>query len=268
MNKAKARFLSVFTLLSRLPVRAVFEPDYSRADFWMPAISPLVSLAAAAGAGAGWLLFRDPLLAALCAIALQYWCFNLFHLDGLLDSADALAPFAAREKRLAILKDSRIGSYAFFYGWLALAARLAALAALFRAGPAFALAGLLAAPLAGRTASAIVPLMSAPARPDGLGALMKGFSPWRVAAGFLAGALPGAACAIASARYALALAAGVAALAAALAAGSWMARLYRSRVDGFTGDALGAAVELGELLCLLALAILSGGLGAHIPGLA
>lgn len=256
MKQGVSRFLSVFTLLSRLPARVSFEPDYSRADFWMPAMSPIVSVFAAAGAAIGLLLVRDPFLAAICAIIVQYWCFNLFHLDGLLDTADAMAPFVSREKRMEILKDSRIGSYAFFFGTVALAAKAGAMVVLFREGLLPAVVAVLAAPLAGRLAAALVPLLAPPARPDGLGALMKGFSAGRVVLGGFAGALPLAVvAAFWGGRAApVALVALGAILVGAAAGGVGLARLYRGRIGGFTGDALGAAVETGELATLLVLA--------------
>lgn len=255
MKRGVSRFLSVFTLLSRLPVKASFEPDYSRADFWMPAMSPIVSVFAAAGAALGLLLVRDPFLGAIFAIAVQYWCFNLFHLDGLLDTADAMAPYASREKRLEILKDSRIGSYAFFFGTVALAAKAGAMVVLFRESLLAAVVAVLAAPLAGRLAAALVPIIAPPARPEGLGALMKGFSAGRVVLGGLVGALPLAAVALWGSQAILAVLVGLGAiLAGAAAGGLGLARLYRARIGGFTGDALGAAVETGELVSLLVLA--------------
>jgi len=255
MKQGVSRFLSVFTLLSRLPVKASFEPDYSRADFWIPAMSPIVSIFAAAGAAVGLLLVRDPFLGAICAIAVQYWCFNLFHLDGLLDTADAMAPYASREKRLEILKDSRIGSYAFFFGTVALAAKAGAMVVLFRESLLAAAVAVLAAPLAGRLAAALVPLLAPPARPEGLGALMKGFSAGRVALGGLLGVVPLGVVALWGGPAAIAALVGLGAiLVGAAIGGVGLSRLYRARIGGFTGDALGAAVETGELATLLILA--------------
>ena len=255
MKQGVSRFLSVFTLLSRLPVKASFEPDYSRADFWIPAMSPIVSIFAAAGAAVGLLLVRDPFLGAICAILVQYWCFNLFHLDGLLDTADAMAPYASREKRLEILKDSRIGSYAFFFGTVALAAKAGAMVVLFRESLLAAAVAVLAAPLAGRLAAALVPLLAPPARPEGLGALMKGFSAGRVALGGLLGVVPLGVVALWGGPAAIAALVGLGAiLVGAAIGGVGLSRLYRARIGGFTGDALGAAVETGELATLLILA--------------
>jgi len=257
MNKGSARFLSVFTLVSRIPVRASFAPDYSRADFWIPAISPLVSLSAACGAAVCALAFRQPLLAALGALAAQYLAFNLFHLDGLLDSADALMGWASRERRLEILKDSRIGSYAFFAGSVCLAGKLLLLASIFGDGLVASAVALVAYPLAGRMASALIPLISRPARADGLGALMAGFRASRYALGALVGfaaiALTGAVGFLFAPRWGAAEAAAFgagAALIGGAVSGLSVARSYRKKIGGFSGDALGAAVELGELACL------------------
>ena len=126
-GKGMARFLTVFTLLSRIPVGRKFDADFSRSDFWIPAISPFVSLASIAGFAAGMALTGSLILATAASLALQYALFNLFHFDGLVDTADALLPVATREKRLEILKDPRLGTYAFFAGLIVLASKAALL---------------------------------------------------------------------------------------------------------------------------------------------
>lgn len=256
------RFLSVFTLVSRIPVAVSFEPDYSRSDFWLPLIGVFAAAFALIGAFLGAALFGSAAFAVLFSMLFQYATFNLFHLDGLLDSADAMLPMATPERRLEILKDSRIGAYAFFAGAAGLGLRFAALVALARRpgaetgvvlSPAL-VAALLAAPVAGRAASAIIPRLWAPARPGGLGSRMRDFSMARIASGFLLGLLPLALWALLSGEAALAAVCAAIALCSALAAGLYVGRLYARKVGGFTGDALGAATELGELLCLLAVA--------------
>jgi adenosylcobinamide-GDP ribazoletransferase len=245
------RFLTVFTLISRIPVRARFEADFSRADLWIPALSPLVSAAAAIGAALGLYALGSSALAAFAALAIQYLCFNLFHLDGLLDSADALLPHASQERRLEILKDSRIGSFALFAGVLVLGSKLVAMGLLFDSGPLPGLAAILAWPLAGRFACALVPLLSQPAKEGGLGALMRGFSAARVILGFAIGALPLAALALILGNIAIFVAAAASTIVAGPLSAALLARLYAKRVGGFTGDALGVAVELGELFSVL-----------------
>jgi adenosylcobinamide-GDP ribazoletransferase len=256
MRRTIARFLSVFSLVSRIPVRARFESDFSRADFWLPLIGVLASAAAIGGYALASLVFGDPLLRVLAALFVQYSAFNLFHLDGLLDSADAMTPFVGSEKRHEILKDSRIGSFAFFYGFFALAAKAAALASVSGRGRGI-LALLLVYPAAGRLAAALVPVLSGPAKTGGLGSLMRGFSPLRAGLGFALALLPLLALSLAAATPMRGLAAAASALAGALLGGFWIAALYRRKIGGFTGDALGAAVEAGELACILAYAALA-----------
>jgi len=269
------RFLTIFSLVSRVPIKAAFEPDYSRADFWLPLVAPLASVAALAGLAIGHWLWKSAALAIVSALAFQYAAFNLFHLDGLLDSADAMLPFASKEKRLEILKDSRIGTYAFGVGVLCLGAKAIALVELAAFQDASAssaatavaaratslvgpgsIAAFLGAPVAGRAAAALVPLLSPPARPTGLGVLMRDFSALRLALGFSIALLPLGAWTLVTGQTAIGATAAIAAFLSAIGAGFFCARLYKSRVGGFTGDALGAAVELGELCAILALAAL------------
>ncbi len=259
MKKASgfARFLTVFSLLSRIPVKRPFEIDFSSADFWIPAVSPLVSLVTIGGFAAGMALTRHLGLAVIASIALQYFLFNLFHLDGLIDSADALLPAATKERRLEILKDPRIGSYGFFCGLLALALRAGAYFLLAEQGLFFsALAGgLLAAPAAGRSAATLVAWRLNPARPDGLGALMKGFSLRRITEGSLIGLAPLMAFCLFTRSWPLLIIALSAFLVGTIASSFFVGHAYKRAIGGFTGDSLGAAIEWGEIATLLILGI-------------
>jgi adenosylcobinamide-GDP ribazoletransferase len=239
--------------------------DIGRLDFHLPlvglpaALLAFLTLAGAAAAG------FDSTPAALSCLAVQYLAFNLFHLDGLMDSADALLGHGDKEKRLAILKDSRIGVYAFFAGFVCLSFKTALIAGIARRMPgaeASLLALLFAYPVAGRAAGALVPALIPPARPEGLGAIAAGARIHRIAAGTtVALATIWATTAVAgivAARFDSAVFWGRAALSlglaliAAIVAAATIAWSYRSAVGGYTGDAQGAAVELGELayLCL------------------
>lgn len=264
MSSPADPFLSVLSLVCRIRVPSPQGPDYSRADFFLPVIGILPGLTALAAWRLGSILVPGPWLPALFSLAAQYLAFNLFHLDGLADSADAGLGAATPERRLEILKDPRAGVYGLFAVFLALGFRVAALSAL-GGRPGFA-AVLLAAPVAGRFAAALVPLAAKPARPDGLGARMRDFSPPAVAAGLLAGLAPAFLAVLAGSAgegrvLAGILGIGAGALAAGLAAGLCTAVFYRRRFGGFTGDALGAAVELGELLFLLGACSAAGGAG-------
>jgi adenosylcobinamide-GDP ribazoletransferase len=255
MRRLKRQFLSVLSLVCRLPVPSPSEFDYGRTDFFLPLVGILAGAVAWLGFALGSLVLPGSAVAAtLGALGLQYFAFNLFHLDGLLDSADALFPVADKERRLQILKDSRIGTYAFGTGIFVLAVKAFALGgAIGRAAgePVLRLA-LFAYPVAGRAAGALVPLLARPAREDGLGSLMRGFSPLAWAFGSLLALVPFAASAYIS-RGTVGLAIFlVVSLVSAAASGFGLAAVYKAKVGGFTGDTLGAAVEIGETLFLVA----------------
>lgn len=255
------RFLSAFTLVSRLPYPGRFVYDQSRLDFHLPLVGvPVVALAATVAALASSLDLPSS-AAALALLVVQYGAFNLFHLDGFMDSADALLGHGDREKRLAILKDSRIGVYAFFAGFCLLSLKLILLrqAVVLWGGTDWRIvAALFAYPVAGRAAAALVPTMATPARKEGLGAQAASASVRRVGLGTalscLLVALPAyLVSAVASEGLVppLALPLLLAVPASALLSAAAVARSYRRGVGGYTGDALGAAVETAEVLHLL-----------------
>ena len=109
--------------LTRLPTPALagFEPAWiTRSAKFFPLVGQLV------GALAGlafWLASQawPPLLAAIVATAVAVLITGAFHEDGLADTADGLGGGKDRAGRLAIMKDSRIGTY----GALALIAAFA-----------------------------------------------------------------------------------------------------------------------------------------------
>ena len=261
------RFLSTFSLVSRVPVKITFHFDPSRSDFYLPLVGVFPALSGALVFVACHFLGLPEkeggrILSVLLILLVQYLLFNLFHLDGLMDSADAFFGTADAEKRHAILKDSRVGVYGFFAGAFDLGLKTVLLYALLPAIP-FRPAALLAYPIAGRFAAALIPCITVPAKPGGLGSLVKDSRLRRSILGCLAalliwailsrGLLPLAGQGKAlcfSPAYILAMAA--APLAGAFSA-LYFAWLYRKSLGGYTGDALGAAVECGELLHLAAL---------------
>ncbi|MDR1986224.1 MAG: adenosylcobinamide-GDP ribazoletransferase [Treponema sp.] len=260
------RFLSTLSLVSRFPIkrRSTQQFDGSRMDFYLPITGIVPALLGVVLLGGGYLLTESPLLTVIFTLTGQYLGFNLFHLDGLMDTADAFLGSFDREKRIMVLKDSRIGVYGFFAGIAVLSLKAGLLYTLFPwlvrfPGP------LLAYPISGRFSAALIPGLTGSAKPGGLGALVKDARPYRVIAGLLTGLL-----------LWTALVWGMSALFAVdePRCGLWgillavpsvsplasvfFARLYRKHLGGYTGDALGAAVELAEILhltlCLLILA--------------
>jgi adenosylcobinamide-GDP ribazoletransferase len=222
---------------------------FVRSLAWFPAVGGLIG-AAGGGVLVGGLALGLPAgLAALLAVALQVWLTGALHEDGLADLADGLGGGRTRDDKLAIMRDSRLGSYGALALGIGLAARVVALAAIAAADPAAAVGALAAAGAASRAVPALVARLLAPARTDGLAA-RQGRPPGNIAAlSLTAGALV--------ALAAAGPAAGAIALAAGAAAGAVPARLAARQVGGYTGDVLGACQQSVEIAMLVTLAALA-----------
>jgi len=262
------RFLSALSVVSRVPIKLRFKFDPSRMDFYLPITGIFPAFTGLLAFVIGSFLFPGaPVVILILILTVQYLGFNLFHLDGLMDTADAFLGGADREKRLLILKDSRIGVYGFFAGTAVLGLKAALLYSLFpfaRTFPAL----VFAYPLWGRFSAALIPCMSKPLNPGSLGALVKDSRPHRcvfgMAAALLLWALPVHGLSMALPLHGIfpataiqetlfiTIAAALGQCVICLLAAFYYARLYRKSLGGYTGDALGAAVETAEVLCGLA----------------
>lgn len=234
-----------FMLLSRLPMGTLANaPALSKAMWAYPLVGLVI------GALVGLVLHLcvlaglPALAGAVLALAAGLIATGALHEDGLADSADALGA-STRERRLEIMKDSRIGSFGVLALVLSCALRIVFIGELagFSAGTAIVL---LAA--AGAASRAPLPLMMQllpPARADGLGRHAAEGATLRLAImALLLGWLPLLFLAGGSGLVALTLCALTAA-----AAGSF----FRSRIGGVTGDVLGATQILCEIMLLMAL---------------
>src|SRR5215471_7579595 len=77
----------------------------------------------------------SPTIAVIVSVAFTVWLTGAFHEDALADAFDGFGGGWDRAQVLAIMKDSRIGSYALLGVLLVIAAKLAALRAIFDAAP-------------------------------------------------------------------------------------------------------------------------------------
>lgn len=210
--------------------------------------------AAATQATSGAHTMLAALTAALLSTAASVWLTGGFHEDGLADTCDGLGGGSSRERALHIMKDSRIGSY----GALALALALglkAALLALLTAntvarGAWPVAATLLAAHVLSRAAPLLL-MRTLPYVGDAGGASKsKPLADAINTTGLLAG-LCWAAPAVALLAHALGLRATATALALGALALLYMGRLLARRLQGFTGDTLGATQQVCELALYL-----------------
>ncbi|MGT2499927.1 adenosylcobinamide-GDP ribazoletransferase [Bradyrhizobium guangxiense] len=233
-----ASFVTILPVASSKPAG---DGAVARATWALPLAGLLVGLAGAFVYKVAIRCGLTPNLAALFALTTTALITGALHEDGLADTADGFGGGRTRERKLEIMRDSRIGTYGVCALILSFGLRWSALATI---GSPFAVTlALCAAHAASRAGVPAFMTLVPPARPDGLSAS--------------AGAPPGRSVAVAFAlgTLALALALGPAkALAGVILlslAGLMLARLAIRQIGGQTGDILGAFEQLGEILILL-----------------
>lgn len=240
------------SLLTRIPAGAERwgERDLGRAVPWFPVVGALLGVALV-GIYTGLRLVVPPVVAAGLAVAVGIGLTGAFHEDGLADTTDALGG-RDREEALRILKDPAHGTYGVLAIVLSVVLRVGALAAL---DGWTALAVLPAAHALSRGAAAVLLRAVGPAAGEGLGASY-------AAAATRSGVALGAGAALLVALASMGAWALPAAALAGLAAAA-VGVLALRRFGGVTGDALGAAEQVGEIAVLaFGAAVVTGGWGS------
>lgn len=230
--------------LTRLPVGRTApraEADLARAAWSFPLVGLLVGLIGAIvyrlTHGLGLPAWPTAALAVAATLAVT----GCLHEDGLADTADGFGGGATRERKLEIMRDSRIGSFGVCALTLSLLLRVGALASL--ATPTAVVMALFAAHAAARATLPAFMYLVPPARADGMAhaagrptreaALIAGVLGFLILALFL-GPLPA-----------------IAALILLLIVMVLLAWLSLTQIDGQTGDVLGALEQVGEIVVLL-----------------
>jgi adenosylcobinamide-GDP ribazoletransferase len=238
-----------FIFLTRLPftVQApVAKGDLSQALWVAPLVGVAVGLAGAAVYALAHRLGVPPLPAALLALAATALVTGSLHEDGLADVADGFGGGGTRERKLDIMRDSRIGTYGVCALIVSFMLRVAALASLEE--PALIAAALVAAHAAGRAPLAAFMLVVPPARSDGLSADAGQPPPVSAAVALLLG--------LVALLFTLGFGGCVTAVVFLAAAFGLLAWLSRQQIGGQTGDVLGALEQIGEVVVLLVAAAL------------
>ena len=247
-NALRSDLRAAVMLLTRLPSggRARAETDWARAARLFPLVGALVGLI---GAAAFWLadgLGLPPLVSALLAVGAGLWVTGALHEDGLADLADGFGGGRGRDRKLQIMRDSRIGSFGVLALILSVGLRAAALAAL--AEPGLVAAALVASHAAARAPLALVMATTPLARTDGLAVATGKPSVGHAATALVLGLL--------LCFLAVGPGSGFWLWLAAIAAAVTLLSLARAQIGGYTGDVLGAIEQVSEaaaLLCLVAL---------------
>ncbi len=233
--------VTALTLLTRLPVaRFGGSSDLARSVWAFPVVGLIVGML---GGLVYWGAFRlgmPPFLAGTWTVAAMLVQTGAFHEDGLADTADGFGGGRTRERKLEIMRDSRIGTYGGLALGLSLLIRIGAIAALGRPGLVF--AALIVAGMMGRGGMIVTLLTLRPARPDGMAAGMSDIPRWSAMLGL---ALAGVA-ALIGLPIKSALAVAILCLATAFA----IAKLAQAQIGGHSGDVLGAGEVIVECVAL------------------
>lgn len=235
---ALADLAAAFALLTRLPVPTHAAPASRAVWAWPVAGAAIGALAATATSAALWLGVPAGVAAALALLTAALLTGGL-HEDGLADTADGLLGGHSKDRRLEIMKDSRIGAYGTLALLLVTLIRWSALTALISTGHHW--AALIAAGALSRAPMAVLIAALPNARGAGLSHLTG--QPPRVAV--LAALAIAATFAFLSTGLTL-----VPMALAAAATSALLARAAQRRIGGQTGDILGAAQQLAEAAVL------------------
>ena len=248
--------------LTRIPVPSFkhYDPQWlHQSSRHFPAVGLLVGLLCAGVFWLGSLLFT-PLVAAVLSTAFGIKLTGAFHEDGLADSCDGLGGGLTRERTLTIMKDSRLGTYGVLGLVSALLLKISLLASMPIPIAVIAL-------IIGHTASRLlcISLLSllpyggeiehAKAKP-----MAQQLTPIQglYSSGWLILAIILVALIFPNTMQQIGLAQWLLAMILALIATDYMRRLLRRRLDGYTGDGLGATQQLSEIAIYI-------GLAASIP---
>ena len=245
MKRLARELLGAVQFLTRIPLPQQWLGDIALAQAapYFPLVGVLLGLAAA-GIDAALRPHLRPVAAAAAAVAFLVLITGALHEDGLADSADGFGGGATPDRVLAIMRDSRIGSYGAIAVALSLLLRIAFIAAL----PARdALAYFVSAETLSRWSVLPLAYFLPSARQGGPSAgqgarLARSISATAVAIGTL----------IAAAVTVASLHAGswgpwAACLLATAASGLY----FKRRIGGVTGDCFGAAIQLTAIAVYL-----------------
>jgi adenosylcobinamide-GDP ribazoletransferase len=236
-------FLAATQFLTTLPVspwREVRDEDIARAVRYFPVVGALLG---GLLTGLYWLLtlwLPGGMTALILVIALLMLT-GALHYDGFLDSCDGLFGTRSAERRLEIMRDSRVGSFAVAGGWALLSLKYAGLSLV----PSDLMPhALLLGPLLGRWALVIAVVIFPYGRKSGLGAAYKQYNNRSelilvsvvvlVIAGLV---LRGPGLALAGLIFIV-----------AWLIGRW---IMRKLPNGLTGDSYGAITEIAEMILWL-----------------
>ena len=250
------QFFTRIPVTGRLAEWVGFSPEALRASSaHFPAVGWVVgAITAAVYALIAWHLPEQPgapWVAAFVSTVVGVLLTGAFHEDGLADLADGLGGSMDRERALEIMKDSRVGSFGAAALVLALVGKLALLALTGQISTSLACAALFAAHVSSRFAPLFV-IRTLPHVGDAAGSKSKPLAD-AISMSALMGAGAWWLAAMALTFWLYPLMALLGGLLGCVLAFWWMRRMLARRLQGFTGDGLGATQQVCELAFYLGL---------------
>ncbi len=238
-------FLGAVQFLTRIPVSTVFQwNELPRMTVYFPIVGMFVGLYAGLVFVLGS-VFLPRAVSVVFSMLSTVLLTGALHEDGLADTADGLFADGDRAKKLVIMRDSRIGTFGTLAICFSLIAKFALLNAL--ASPATLISASIIAHCLGRTSTvALLNLLPYVREDVSKGSLfgnrvtrreLLAASVLAITILFLFFGFPAISC-----------------LLAALAVIVLMGQLFMKELGGITGDCLGAANQVVELTCYLAIA--------------
>lgn len=248
MRRELRLFFTALMFFTRIPCAAFCrheEQDAAHAAKYLPLIGILTGSIAACVYFAAHHWFPQE-IAVLASMAATLWLTGAFHEDGLADAADGLGGGWGKDQILAIMQDSRLGSYGAIALFLVLLTKFQALSYL---DPSLIPAALIAGHALSRFCAVQVMTTQPYVRANGKA---KPFATQLTGSEMVLAALFGLAPLVLLAPHLLW------ALLPVAAVWLWFSRLLKRRLEGYTGDCLGAMQQLCEITFYLGLLGLGG----------
>lgn len=224
--------------------------DLGKSLAWFPVVGAVIGVVAAFS---GWLLYDlfPPMLASVCVVFILMAITGGFHLDGLADCADGFFSARPKEQVLEIMRDSRVGGMGVLALIFIILFKVSALSAM---DPKRACMALFLMPVAGRCLMvlkmAILPYVR---KEGGIASPFVGDRQRLKTASFIALGVLYSACWFAAGVDGLFAGAGT------IMCVGVFAFYCKNKIDGITGDTLGAASELAEAAMAVGLALTISG---------
>jgi adenosylcobinamide-GDP ribazoletransferase len=231
--------LTAIQFLTIIPIPSLCQPDerdLRRSLFFFPIVGLFLgAILALLDIGVSWIFASLP--ASVLIVIAMLAVSGGFHMDGLADTADGFFSSRPKERILEIMKDSRVGPMGVIAIVCVIALKLSMLASVPHSVHWKVVAFMV---IAGRCALILGMKMSPYARTEGGLAAVFGMPGWAVFSFsltilFLSGLLL------------LGIAGMIAALVVVLV-NIFFSLWCRSKIGGFTGDTLGAACEIAEIM--------------------